>query len=77
MRTSGRTALLPKPNLHKTGLGVGGGQVCGEHIRRGAKGLSLSLSPAQWVLFSSYLWIDVPSCLEDGFSCYLLNKIEL
>ena len=28
-------------------------------------------------LFSSCLWIDVPSRLEDGFSCYLLNKIEL
>ena len=38
--------------------------------------LSLSLLRAG-ALFSSCLWIDVPSCLEDGFSCYLLNKIEL
>ena len=29
------------------------------------------------MLFSSRLWINVPSCLRDGFSCYLLNKIEL
>ena len=28
-------------------------------------------------LFSSPLWVGMPSCFEDGFSCYLLNKIEL
>ena len=40
---------------------------------------SLSPSPTRntGTLFSSCLWIDVPSHLEDGFSCYLLNKIEL
>ena len=38
VRTSGRTALLTKPNLH--GAGPGGRK---KHIKRGAKGLSLSL----------------------------------
>ena len=90
MRTSGRTALLTKPNLHRAGPG---GRK--KHIKRGAKGLSLSLfffflnfilflnftslppTPHTEALFSSCLWIDVPSRLKDGFSCYLLNKIEL
>ena len=71
VRTSGRTALLTKPNLH--GAGPGGRK---KHIERGAKGLSLS-PLRSWALFSSHLWIDVPSHLEDGFSCFLLNKIEL
>ena len=68
------------------------GQAQGEkkHIKRAAEGFSLSptrgcslsLHPPptpldDGVLFSSRLWIDVPSHLEDGFSCYLLNKIEL
>ena len=39
--------------------------------------LSLSLSACAGTLFSLCLWIDVPSRLEDGFSCCLLNKIEL
>ena len=43
--------------------------------------LSLPLSPYpaphNGALFSSRLWVDVPSCLKDGFSCYYLNKIEL
>ena len=73
MRTSGRTALLTKPNLHRA---APGGRK--KHIKRGAKGLALSLSPLRsGVLFSSRLWIDLLSRLEDGFSCYLLNKIEL
>ena len=71
MRTSGRTALLAKPNLHRAGPG---GRK--KHIKRGAKGLSLSPRRAG-VLFSLRLWVDMPSCLEDGFSCYYLNKIEL
>ena len=40
MRTSGRTALLTKPNLHRAGPG---GR---KNIKRGTKGLSLSLSCA-------------------------------
>ena len=54
-----------------------------EHRNRSEEGqrkVSLSLSPPppqDGVLFSLRLWIDVPSHLEDGFSCYLLNKIEL
>ena len=28
-------------------------------------------------LFFSHLWVGMPSRLEDGFSCYFLNKIEL
>ena len=39
MRTSGRTTLPPQPNLH--GAGPGGRK---QHIKRGAKGRSLSLS---------------------------------
>ena len=41
VRTSGRTALLVKPNLHRAGPG---GRK--KHIKRGAKGLSLSLPHA-------------------------------
>ena len=76
VRTSGRTAFLTKPNLHRAG--PGGRQ---KHIKEEPK-RSLSLSPARpppcaGVLFSLLLWIHVPSCLKDRFSCYLLNKIEL
>jgi len=40
--------------------------------------LSLSLSlPVHYTLFSLSLWVGMPSHFEDGFSCYLLNKIEL
>ena len=72
MRTSGKTNNIPGwPNLHNTGPGTE------NHIKRGAKALlSLSL-PRDEALFSLRLWIDVPSRLEDGFSCYDLNKIEL
>ena len=39
--------------------------------------LSLSLPlPRAGALFSSCLWVNMPSRLEDGFSCYYLNKIE-
>ena len=46
--------------------------------------LSLSVSlflscvlPRFPTLFSSRLWVSMPSCLEDGFSCYFLNNTEL
>ena len=72
VRTSGRKALLTKPNLHRAG------PEGRKNIKRGAKGLSLSVSLlCTGALFSSCLWIDMPSSLKDGFSCYLLNKIEL
>ena len=71
MRTSGRTALLAKPNLHRAGPG---GRK--KHKKRSQRALSLSPRRAG-VLFSLRLWVDMPSCLEDGFSCYYLNKIEL
>ena len=73
VRTSGKTNNTPGwPNLHRTGPGRD------KHIKRGAKASFLSLLPPHaGVLFSSRLWIHVPSCLRDGFSCYLLNKIEL
>ena len=101
VRTSGRRALLPQPNLHRT---LGGGVRRKRHRNRGAKGsrslslpplspplplplslslslspsmLSLSFSPARWGALLFRLWIKVPSHLEDGFSCYHLNKIEL
>ena len=75
MRTSGRTALLTKPNLHRAGPG---GRK--KHKKRSQRALSLSLSLSllrAGALFSLRLWIHVPSRLKDGFSCYLLNKIEL
>ena len=71
VRTSGRTALLVKPNLHRAGPG---GRK--KHKKRSQRTLSLS-PPRAGALFSLRFWIDVPSCLEGGFSCYLLNKIEL
>ena len=43
VRTSGKTAHLAKPNLHRAGPGEGK-----KYIKRGAKGLSLSFSPACW-----------------------------
>ena len=43
-----------------------------------ARGLSLScVLVCSLTLFSSRLWVGMPSHLEDGFSCYFLNKIEL
>ena len=52
-----------------------------KHIKGGAKVLSLSLSLSlpthSSTLFSSSLYVGMPSHFEDGFSCYLLNKIEL
>ena len=73
MRTSGRIALLTKPNLHRAGPG---GRK--NHIKEEPKGsLSLHTPSLAGALFSLRLWIVVPSRLEDGFSCYLLNKIEL
>ena len=70
MRASGRTVLLPKPNLHKTG--EVGGETKKTYKKR-SQSPSLSLLH-DGVLFSSRLWIEVPSHLEDGFSCYHLNK---
>ena len=76
MRTSGKTNSTPGwPNLHKTAPGRE------KHIKRGAKASSLSLSlsfylPHAGALFSLRLWVHTPSCLEAGFSCYYLNKIE-
>ena len=52
------------------------GQAQGEKTIKKRSQSSLSL-PRAGGLFSWRLWIDVPSRLEDGFSCYLLNKIEL
>ena len=70
VRTSGKTINTPGwPNLHRTGPGRE------KHIKRGAKGLGLSLLSAG--VLSSHLWVDVPSRLKGGFSCYYLNKIEL
>ena len=52
MRTSGRTALLTKANLHRAGSRGGKKK---KHINRGAKGRTLSLSPVRWgtLLFAS------------------------
>ena len=69
MRTSGRKALLAEPNLHRAGPG---GR---KHIKGGAT-CSLVLSaphptPRNGTLLHSLLFF------ENGFSCYLLNKIDL
>ena len=74
MRTSGKTNnTLGWPSLRRTGPGRD------KHIKEEPT-LSLSLSVERacaGALFSSRLWVDMPSHLEDGFSCYYLNKIEL
>ena len=84
VRTSGRTALLAEPNLHRAGPG---GR---KHIEGGAKhlltfslphafALSLSLSlPMPPLLPRVCAGVLLHSLLffQDGFSCYLLNKIE-
>ena len=71
VRTSGKTNSTPGwPNIHRTGPGRE------KQVKRGAKALSLFL-PRTGALFSLRLWVDMPSRLEDGFSCYYLNKIEL
>ena len=72
MRTSGRTNSTPGwPNLHGAGPGWGWGQ----YKKRSQSVLPLSLPPI--VLFSSCLWVGVPSPLEAGFTYYYLIKIEL
>jgi len=80
VRTSGRTALLAKPNLHRTGPGER------KHIKEGAKyslalslnhvcTLSLSLPTPHHAhagaLLHSFLFF------EDRFFYYLLSKIEV
>ena len=70
VRTSGKTNSTPGwPSLHRTGPGTE------KHIKRGAK--ALSFLSRDGALSSSHLWIDMPSRLRNGFSCYYLNKIEL
>ena len=71
-----QTALLASPIY----IGQAQGEEKKKHIKRGAKVLALSVSRALAhfpTLFSSRLWVGMPSCLEDGFSCYFINKIEL
>ena len=66
-------AFLASPTY--TGQAQGGGE---DILKRGAKELGVSLSlQSTGALFFSGLWIGMPSRLEDGFSCYFLNKIEL
>ena len=70
VRTLGRTALLTKPNLHRAGPG---GRK--KHKKRSQR--VLSLSPTCW---GALLFMSLDRCAlmpQDGFSCYLLNKIEL
>ena len=75
MWTSGRTAPLAKPNLHRAGPGVRIKKKKKQNIKGRAKG-SLSL-PRPGALFSLSLWVNTPSRLKDGFSCYYLIKTEL
>ena len=74
------TSLVVGPQVEQTAWGRPRGRK--KHMKRGAKGLAHSLSlplsfPLAGVLFFSCLWVSMPSLLEDGFSCYFLNKIEL
>ena len=70
VRTSGKTnSTRGWLSLHKTGPGR-------EKHKKRSQSSPLSL-PCAGALFSSHLWVDMPSHLEDGFSCYYLNKIEL
>ena len=85
-RQNKQNKLLAKPNLHRAG--PGGGK---RRIKGGAKELSHSLSLPRVYALSLFLpplrasplsslpslWVGMPSHFEDGFSCYLLNKIEL
>ena len=64
VRTSGRTALLASPIY--IGQAQGGG-----------KNMQKEEPKGRGSLFSLRLWVGMPSCLEDVFSCYFLNKTEL
>ena len=57
-----QTALLASP--------IYTGQVQGEEKKHKKRSQN-------WARASLPFWVSMPSCLEDGFSCYLLNKIEL
>ena len=79
VRPSGRAALLTKPNLHRAGpVGIK------KHQKRGQRALPpprvhklfLSLSPRPPTLHTGALLHSL-LFFEDGFPCYLLNKIEL
>ena len=80
VRTRRRTNSTPgQPNLQRAGPGWRK-----KHIKTGAKGpwLSLPRSCALSLFLSVSLsllvfWVGMPPCLEDVFSCYFLNKIEL
>ena len=50
-----------------------------KHIKRGAKGLWVSLLRTRALSLSSLriFWVGMPSHLEDVFSFYFLNKTEL
>ena len=79
MRTSGRTALLPKPNLYRTG--PGGRKPYKKEEPKGSLSLSLSLSPslppslspAQWgaLLFAS---LDQRALMPRRWIFLLLSK---
>ena len=90
-RSEDRSKDLRKNKQHSWLSPICIGQARGEekNIKGGAKAFSLSLSlslslppclyPVLWHAppLSSRLWVGMPSHFEDGFSCYLLNKIEL
>ena len=71
MKTSHKTKSTPAGPIYI-------GQAQGEkNIKKEEPKLSSLSLLRDGVLFSSRLWIDVASCLENGFSCFNLNKIEL
>ena len=72
VRTSGKTNTPGRPNLHKTGPGT---ETCKKRSQSPLLPFLLPLSPPRdGAIFSSHVWINVPSRLKDGFSCYYLNK---
>ena len=72
MRTSGKTALLAKPNLHRAGPG---GRK--KHIKRGAKGLSLSLSLCLSLPLSLSCTLGHSSLHIFGSACPHASRMDL
>ena len=80
VRTRGRTNSTPGPVYR--GQAQGGGKNISKEEPRGRGSLSpihvFSLSFSLCLSLSLLVfWVGMPPCLEDVFSCYFLNKIEL
>ena len=69
----GQTVLLASPAC--IGRPKGGKNTRKDEPKRSPSPLGAMVRSS--TLFSSRLWVGRPSRFEDGFSCYLLTKIEL